>query len=117
MTESFSTRHDADGVIREVGTCTHEGQSSRAAGAYVSDDYLVAYLGGTSGHGGEPRTGIVVMWSGEKIGTYEVVGQSRGFHGVRLYHIRITLHDGWMYHGKGLGCGMSIRARRMKGGN
>lgn len=117
---------DVSAGFVESATIEHAGQTFTNQGAYVSPTHLTAYLAGDSARYGqrfayrmmgggtkyEPNGGTVTTWTGERLGTYRVTGESYGLHGTRLYHVRIVLDSGAIFNGKGLGAGMLIKARR-----
>lgn len=103
-------RHELPNGFIEVGTVTHEGREYSADGAMVTDKTIMVYPDADQGLG----WGDVTSWRGRKLGRFEITGRARGFNDVELTCYRITLNDGRVYVGRGLGAGMALRARRAK---
>lgn len=85
-------------------TIEHNGRKFTAAGAFVSDQYVVAYVG---------KDWTLTDWHGNKLGNCHVSSSWRinSFRSDRMYQIYATI-NGVQYTGRGLGEGMVCRFRR-----
>jgi len=88
--------------------CTVEGggRTFDAGGAYVDDQFIIAYpVGG----------GILGNWHGGRMGTWRATSSWRvqSHYGTHMYQIIATLDDGRIYTGRGFGEGMSFRGKRI----
>jgi hypothetical protein len=93
-------------------TISHEDHNYTAGGAYVSDDYCIAYPG---------KGSVLYNWHGEPIGTYRVLSTRLaiffGYHswqGNRYYYMHGTI-DGKTYSLRGFGPGTVAKGKRIKG--
>ena len=90
---------------------THKGKSFESGGAFVSDQYLIAYPSENS---------ILKDWHGNVIGTYKVISSRSAvffgypsWHGSKYYYMRATV-DGKQYALRGFGSGMIAKGKRIK---
>lgn len=89
---------------------TYGGRDFTAGGVFVGDLHLICYPARPDFS--SPAHGDVRTWDGRTIGRYAVTGHASGF-GGRLTCYRVTLDDGRVYVGRGLGHGLILRCRRV----
>lgn len=113
MTDFRSDKHETPDGFIETGTVIHEGREYTSGGAFVSDDYLVAYPDGC---------GNLKDWQGNTIGSYTVTNSRKAiffgrfsWQGSHYYYMRATLPDGRQYALRGFGAGMIAKGKHVKG--
>lgn len=63
---------------------------------------------------GEGYHAELTTWTGQVVGTVQITGKARGFHGVKLYCYSAIL-EGRRYYGRGQGPGMYLNLKPAKG--
>ncbi len=92
--------------VEQDCTFISNGHSFTAGGAVLTEDHAIGYPNGA---------GYLKTWHGQIMGTYTILRVVPGFHGSRLFCFRVTMNDGSLYYGRGLGPAMILRLRRRKG--
>ena len=86
---------------------THDGRKFLAAGAFVSDSHIIAYLA---------KDGILTDWHGNPIGTYRIVSTwktPRSYVSSTMSAVHATV-NGMVYKGRSAGIGMSFSGKKAR---
>lgn len=118
--DSKSEHKIADnGAQIEVGTVTHEGRDFANLGSVVdhANGFVFGFVGRETPPGHHDTVRTLTTWDGKKVlgaiwptSSWPV----RSHIGSRMYAFRARV-DGIMYQGRGLGEGMSVKLRKMRG--
>jgi hypothetical protein len=105
--DSYLSRREENAMktfIEKDCTIEHEGRKFEAGGAVVTSDFLIAY---------PKENGVLGDWHGNAIGTWRVLSswKIRSFYADRMYSLEARV-NGVRYVGRGMGVGMSLKAKR-----